>query len=262
MPPLFFIHGMWSRPSTFATLRQELAAAGIASVAPTLPLHDLPPGSPPPALLGRLKLGDYVTALNADLAALDEPAIVVGHSMGGLLAQLLAAKVAPGKVRGLILLSTAPSAQTQLHALHFSSLKAVAGMTLRWGWWAEPTMPDMSIARAAIFNGVPEEETRAGLAEITWDSGAVLAQISAPLLDPAHGSRVDYDALKIPALVIAGLEDRIVPAGVSRATVRQLAAGGAKVDYEEWAGVGHWLFHDAVRPRLAAAISRFSASIG
>ena len=261
MPPLFFIHGLWSRPSTFATLRQELAAAGIASVAPTLPLHDLPPGSPAPAKLGRLRLGDYVRALRADLAALDEPAILVGHSMGGLLAQLLAV-AAPERVKGLVLLSTAPSAQTQLHAISLSSIRTIAGMTLHWGWWNEPVKPDLAVARQAVFNGVPEEETRAGLAELTWDSGAVLAQISAPMLDPSHGSRVEYAAIKTPALVITGLEDHIVPASVSRATARQLSAAGLSVDYEEWPGVGHWLFHDAVRPRLAAALSRFASSLG
>ena len=88
----------------------------------------------------------------------------------------------------------------------------------------------------------------------------MLAQISAPLLDPSHGSRVDYTALTMPALVITGLADQIVPAGVSRATARHLATAGASVDYEEWPNVGHWLFHDAVRPRLAAALSRFAAT--
>ena len=260
MPTLFFIHGLWSRPSTFATLRQELAAAGLPSVAITLPYHDLPPGSPAPMPLGKLKLADYVASLRRDLAAVEGPVIVVGHSMGGLLAQLLTA-ASPGRVRGLALLSTAPSAQTQLHAISLSSIKAVAGMTLHWGWWAEPLLIDQQVARHAVYNGVSEEETRVGLADLTWDSGAVLAQISAPLLDPTQGSRVDYSALQRPALVIAGLEDQIVPPGVSRSTARLLTANGASVDYEEWPGVGHWLFHDAVRPRLGAAISRFMASL-
>lgn len=262
MAPLFFIHGMWGRPSAFAVLRQELAAAGFTSVAPTLPLHDLPAGSPPPAALGALRLGDYVESLRRDLAALDEPPIVIGHSLGGLLAQLLVAAVGPEKVRGLALLATAPSAQVQVHALDPAALKAVWGMTMQWGWWAKPLMPVPGVLRTAVFNGVSEEEIRQGLAEVTWDSGAVLAQLAAPLLDPARGSRVDYARLQLPALVLTGLDDRMMPAAVSRATARHLGGAGARVDYEEWAGVGHWLFHDAVRPRLAAALSRFAASLG
>lgn len=262
MPPLFFIHGMWSRPTTFATLRQELAAAGCASFAPTLPGHDVPPGSPPPAGLGRLRLHDYVGSLRRDFEALGTPAILVGHSLGGLLAQLLAADIGAERVRGMVLLATAPSAQAHFQASSLSSIKAVIGMMCRWGWWSEPTKPSPEVVRESVFNGVNEEEARHGIAEITWDSGAVLAQISAPFLDLSHGSRVAYGRCRQPALVIAGSEDRIVPATVSRATARLLAAAGAPVDFEMWPGVGHWLFHDAVRPRLAAALTRFAASLG
>ena len=130
------------------------------------------------------------------------------------------------------------------------------------GWWNEPTLIDEESARAGIFNGVPEDEVRPALAELTWDSGAVLAQIAAPFLDPEKASRVAYERLSMPSLVVTGRDDRIVPAAVSRRTARLLAAAGSRVDYEEWPNVGHWLFHDAVRPRLAAALSRFASSLG
>jgi len=109
---------------------------------------------------------------------------------------------------------------------------------------------------------VPEAEIRIGLADLTWDSGPVLAQLAAPWLDSAKGARVAYDRLQLPALVIAGREDRIVAPETSRKTARLLGKAGAQVDDEAWPGVGHWLFHDAVRPRVAASIARFMASLG
>jgi pimeloyl-ACP methyl ester carboxylesterase len=251
------IHGMWSRPSTFTTLRAELAAAGMASAAVTLPHHDLPPGSPAPEALRGLKLADYVEALARDAAELGARPVLLGHSMGGLLAQLLAVKLQPA---GLILLSTAPSASTS--ALSFASVSTMWDVTGRWGWWREATLLGEAAARGGVFNGVPEAELRPALSELTWDSGAVLAQIAAPWLDGAKGAEVDYARLQLPALVVTGLDDRIVSPDVSRNTARRLSAAGARVDYEAWPGVGHWLFHDAVRPRLAAAISRFMASLG
>ena len=257
LPPILMIHGMWSRPSTFTQLRAELEPAGIRSAAVTLAHHDLPPAAPAPAALATTRLADYVAALERDAAALGEPPVILGHSMGGLLAQLLSVQVQP---RGLILLSTAPSAQAL--ALSAAALRTMWGVTGKWGWWREPTLLDEEHARFGVFNGVPEAEIRPALAELTWDSGPVLAQIAAPFLDSARGSKVDYARLTMPTLIITGLHDRIVPAATSRRTARNLTAAGARVDYEEWANVGHWLFHDAVRPRLAAAISRFMASLG
>lgn len=253
-PPILMVHGMWSRPSTFATLREELEAVGIRSAAVTLPHHDLPPGSPAPAALATVGLADYVTALDPAAQSFGEPPVILGHSLGGLLAQLLAVRV---PARALILLATAPSAQAT--ALSLPAVRTMMGVTGRWGWWRAPTLLDERSARDGVYNGVPEEETRASLAELTWDSGRVLRQVSAPWFDDA--ARVDYARLAIPALVIVGLEDRIVPPAVSRRTARLLAATGARIDYEEWPGVGHWLFHDAVRPRLAAAIARFMTAL-
>jgi pimeloyl-ACP methyl ester carboxylesterase len=261
LPAILMIHGMWSRPSTFAQLRAELEAVGISSAAVTLPHHDVPPGAPAPAALGTTKLADYVGAVERAASTLDGPIVVLGHSMGGLLAQLLSVRLQP---RGLVLLSTAPSAQAGAGgaAVSLASLRTLWGVTGRWGWWNEPTLLDEDGARAGVYNGVPEAEVRPALAELTWDSGPVLSQIAAPFLDSAKGSRVDYARLAMPSLVLTGLEDRIVPPAVSRKTARLLAAAGSRVDYEEWPNVGHWLFHDAVRPRLAAAIARFVATLG
>ncbi len=260
LPAILMIHGMWSRPSTFAQLRAELEAVGISSAAVTLPYHDIPPGAPAPSALGTLRIADYVAALEREAATLDGPIIVLGHSMGGLLAQLVSQKLQP---KGLSLLSSAPSAQAGSGgaALSLASVRSIWGVTSHWGWWNEPTSLPEDAARAGVYNGVPEAEIRPALAELTWDSGPVLGQIAAPFLDADKGSRVAYDKLTMPSLVITGLEDRIVPSAVSRKTARLLAASGARVDYEEWPNVGHWLFHDAVRPKLAAAISRFVASL-
>lgn len=261
LPALLMIHGMWSRPSTFTALRGELEASGIRSAAITLPYHDTPAGSPPPDGLAQIRIADYVAALEREAAAIDGPLVVVGHSMGGLLAQLLAARIRPV---GLILLATAPSAQAAAGgaAISLGTIRTLSRILGRkWGWWKEAIRLDEEVARESVFNGVPEAELRPALAELAWDSGAVLRQVAAPFLDADKGSRVDYERLTMPSLVIAGRDDRIVDPAVSRKTARLLAAAGSRVDYEEWPGAGHWLFHDAVRPRLAAAISRFLLSL-
>lgn len=256
MPRLLFIHGMWSRPSVFDALRAELAAVGIESVAPALPFHDLPRGAPAPAGLGQLRLEDYVQALVPEAQALAPGLVLCGHSMGGLLAQLVAAKVRP---QGLVLLAPAPSAGTG--ALAPAPLRALLGVATRWRWWERPTRLGERGARFAVFNRVPEAEAAPALADLTWDSGRVLAQIAFPALDRSGGARVEHRKIAVPALVLVGHEDRMTPPAVSRKTAAKLAVAGAPVTLEELPGTGHWLFHAAARPRVAAAIARFLAGL-
>jgi pimeloyl-ACP methyl ester carboxylesterase len=231
----------------------ELEAAGIRTRAALLPFHAAPPGAPAPPGLAEVGLRDYVAALVEEVAALPEPPVLLGHSMGGLLAQLTAARTG---ARGLILLATAPSAQTVSPSL--AQVQTLAGILRHWGWWRSATLPDAASVRRGVFNTVPDREAAAGIADITWDSGRVLAQIAAPFLDPGAESRVDYARLTMPALVVFGLQDRIATAATSRGTARRLMG---PVDYLEWPDCGHWFFHDAIRPRLAAAIARFMASL-
>ncbi len=244
---------MWGRPSTFALLSAELEAAGLRAVAPALPFHDVPPGAPAPPALSRLRLADYVAALVAEVEALGSLPVILGHSLGGLLAQLVAARTGAA---GLILLAPAPSAQTLRPSL--AQAMTLGRVTLGWGWWKKATRIDAAAARAGVLNGVPDAEAEAALAELTWDSGPVLAQIAAPFLDRDAGSRVDYARLTMPALILFGMADRIATAATARATARRLPG---PVDYEEWPDCGHWFFHDAIRPRLAARVAAFVASL-
>jgi len=96
------IHGAFCGPWSLEGLQQKFQDAGYAVTAPCLRFHDQ---APPPAALGTTGLADYGADLEEEIKHMDAPPIVVGHSMGGLLALQLASRV---PVRALILL--APSA--------------------------------------------------------------------------------------------------------------------------------------------------------
>src|SRR5882757_7770988 len=100
-PPILFLHGVFGTPSLLAPWTCALAAAGYPVHTPTMP------GREPTddAVLARTGIEDcYSVALDAyDL--LGEPAIVVGHSMGGLLTQKVAAARKP---RAAVLLASVP----------------------------------------------------------------------------------------------------------------------------------------------------------
>jgi pimeloyl-ACP methyl ester carboxylesterase len=241
-PTLFCIHGYWATPATFTGLKARFEAAGYRVVTPVLPFHDRDPALPPPPGLGAVTIEDYAGFLVAEIERIAGPVILVGHSMGGMLAQIVAARVPHA---GLVLLSTAATASTAVPAL--DTIRTMAGVVLKWGWWAAPTRIDYDHWRWGIGNGVPEAIARAEYAALVWDSGRVMAEMTLPGLSAAGATKVDYSKLDKPALVIVGADDRTTVAGISRSTARKLKG---TVDYHEIADCGHWLFWGETEVRV------------
>lgn len=247
---------MWSTPATFDRLRLKLEAEGHPTHAPVLPWHDRAACLPPPPELGRLPLVAYVDHLVAEAGKLANahgtPPVILGHSMGGLLAQLVAGRVPHA---GLVLLSPAAAANSQSPSL--DPVRTLKNVVLKWGWWEKPTMCDAAGARWGIFNGVPADVADAEIAALVWDSGHVLAEMALPFLY-GNSIRVDYARLTRPALVVVGSDDRITPTGIARATARQLAG---RIDYHELPNASHWLFWGEVEQRVGALVVEWLASL-
>ncbi|KZK75922.1 Alpha/beta hydrolase family protein [Pseudovibrio sp. Ad13] len=69
-----------------------------------LPHHDLPPGPERDDKLVGVSIADYVEDARQAIAEIGEAPVVVGHSIGGVIAQLLAAE---GAIKAGVLLNTA-----------------------------------------------------------------------------------------------------------------------------------------------------------
>ena len=166
-----------------------LAAAGFIALAVDLPGYGL---SAPVWPYHLAALAGAVAALITQTQA--GPAIVVGHSMGGMLAQELVAS-APQVVAALVLAGTSaafgkPGGDWQRDFLQsrFAPLDAGLGLAglaaaLVAGMVAPGTAPERQARAQALMAGVPEATYRAAVsALVAFDRRARLADIAVPTL--------------------------------------------------------------------------------
>jgi pimeloyl-ACP methyl ester carboxylesterase len=85
------IHGSWSRGEQWAPARAAFEQRGYTVHTPTLRHHELPlyEGA---SKIAPLSLRDYTDDLVALVASLDGPPLLVGHPLGGLVVQVVAAR--------------------------------------------------------------------------------------------------------------------------------------------------------------------------
>ncbi len=86
-PTVVLVHGAANSSGVWRYWRERLEAAGYPTRAPDLRGH----GRAPCADLGRVSMGDYVADVTAAVAGLAVPPILVGWSMGGLVALMYGA---------------------------------------------------------------------------------------------------------------------------------------------------------------------------
>lgn len=248
--PIVMIHGMWSRGDCWDRMRGYFEERGHRVLAPTLPFHDIAAGEPPPEGLGAASLLDYTDALEREILAFDRDAILIGHSMGGLLAQKVAARGLGSK---LVCLAPAPS--SGMFPFLPGPLRAFFRICLQYGFWRKPHLPRWQDARWAVFNGgVSESEARQVFDQYVQESGRALYELAFWYLDGVRAAEVNRDRIRMPVLVAVGARDRITPPAWARAAARGFEG---RARYQEFPDYGHWLIGDPAWPKVARRIRRF-----
>ena len=102
-PPVVFVHGLDDDSGLWEPV-VELLTDDVRCVSVDLPGHG---GSPAPEDPAAYEREQVLVSLDAVLAKLDRPAVLVGHSLGGYLG-LAHAITRPGVLRGLVLVATGP----------------------------------------------------------------------------------------------------------------------------------------------------------
>lgn len=232
---VFMIHGMASGQWAWDNYRSVLEAAGYTCIAVTLPHHNTDPSADADPQLGTASLLDYAAVLEQQIRSLPEKPIVIGHSMGGLIAQMLAAR---GLAQAAVLMTPAPPAG--ILALTPSVLKTFSPIIGRWNFWKQPFRFPQHIAQYAILNRLSATEQAAEYARFVPESGRAAFEIGYWILDRKHATRVNAKKVTCPILVIGATEDRITPASV----VKQVAKKYPTATYRQYDHHAHMIMQE------------------
>jgi non-heme chloroperoxidase len=221
----------------------QLRSRGWNCHVPDLRHHGAGPVAEPDPRLAATSIRDYMGDMAQLIEALDEIPIIIGHSMGGLIAQQLAAQ---GLARALVLLSPcAPSGilpSTNAEFLFATQLMAAGP------FWTMALQPVFEIAEGSSLNKLDPASRRQVFERFCPESGRSLFELFFWMFDGSEATRVASAAVTCPVLIVSGSEDKIV----SPVTSRRIAAlYGERASFVEAPGHGHFLPMEPGWERLA-----------
>jgi len=230
---IVLIHGMWGGSWYWENYRKFFEDKGYRCIMPTLRFHDMDPKAIPNPALGATSLLDYAKDLEEEIGRLDSKPILMGHSMGGLLAQILGSR---GLAKALVLLT--PASPSGINALTPSVIRSFLSVLSGYGFWKKPRRQTFNEAAYSMLQLLSPEEQRKAYDRFVFESGRAASEIGFWFFDPKEASKVDEKKVSCPVLVIAGSRDKITPASVVRKVADKY---GAVSTYKEFPNHAHWV---------------------
>jgi len=244
---MVMIHGMWGGGWYWQSMREYFEAQGYEVHTPYLRHHELSAeqiatGENLPAELGTTSLIDYVDDLTTFINDLAEKPIVVGHSLGGLVAQKLAERQLCER---LVLLAPAPP--NDVPAITWGGFKSFLSLLKTWGFWRKPHRPSFASCAYSSFAKLPDAEQHACYERMVYDSGKLVVEVALPFLDSAKASAVDAKSINMPTLVVGAADDQLIPPQV----VSKIAKKYTQAQYRCLDNQTHWLMFEPGWERCA-----------
>ena len=262
-PPVMFIHGLWLLPRSWERWARLFEDAGYVALMPGWPddPDTVEEANAHPEVFAKKGVGEVAEHFEKIARRLAKKPAVIGHSFGGMLAQVLA-----GRGVSAATVSISPAPFRGVLPLPFSALKSA------WPVLGNPANRDRAVPltfdqfRYAFANAVSEAEAKSLYEEFAVPAaGKPLFQAAVANFNPWTEVRVETGGDdRGPLLVLAGERDHTVPRSVAEASFKLQRGNRGVTEFAEIAGRGHALTIDhgwrEVAERALAFVQRFVES--
>ncbi len=229
---VLFIHGLYMTPLCWEDWVKRFEARGYRCLAPAYPGRDrsIQALQTPDAALGTLTLSEIVEQLAGQIKTLDERPVLIGHSMGALITQLLLNR---GLASAAIAIDSAPP--TGVFTTRFSFLKANWGHITPFANQDSPVFMTFERFQYAFVNDMPVTEQCAAFERYVVPESRHIPRES--LL----GANIDFKKPHAPLLMIAGGNDHIIPAILNQTNYQRYKDGSSVTEFKEFPGRNHFI---------------------
>ena len=242
--PVVFVHGLWLLPSSWQRWAQAFEEAGYIALAPDWPDDPatVAEANANPSVMANKTVGQVADHFSAVIGQLERKPAVIGHSFGGLLAQILA-----GRGLSAVTVAIDPAPFRGVLPLPFSALKAA------WPVLGNPANRSRAVPlsyeqfRFAFANAVSEDEAQQLYSTYAVPaSGAPLFQAATANVNPWTEAQVDtLNQERGPLLIVSGQKDNTVPWSIANASFRQQQLNPGLTEIVEMPNRGHSLVIDS-----------------
>jgi non-heme chloroperoxidase len=241
--PVVFIHGLWLLPSSWDRWASLFDEAGYAPLTPGWPddPETVEQANANPSVFAHKTVGQVADHFAEVAGKLKKKPALVGHSFGGLLAQILAGR---GVSRVSVAIDPAPF--RGVLPLPISSLKSASPVL------GNPANRNRAVPltyeqfRYSFANAVPEDEAKQLYSTYAVPaSGAPLFQAAAANLNPWTEAKVrSKNPDRGPLLIISGANDHTVPPAIAKASYKRQKRNKGVTEFVTIANRGHALTID------------------
>ena len=233
--PLMFIHGAWLSSGSWENFSEYFAHQGFDVSAPEWPrkhgdVEELREATDDIKGLGLTEIVDHY---EEQIDALGGPPVLIGHSFGGLIVELLLDR---GLGRAGVAMSPAPP--KGILVLPFSSLKAAAPALAhpsKWHGVVPLTLEEFTYGFVNTFS--PEDAKAAYETYAVPETGQIFFEAGFANFHLHPPTEVHFKSDdRAPLLIVGAEKDNTVPASVSKKPYEKYEKSAAQTDYVEFPG--------------------------